>query len=109
MPVSADRGSHDRRLYRPLVWAIFTLFPLYWTVVTSIKAPWPCRAPRPTFIPWVDFEPTLDAFRSIFGGGGGYGVSGMGNVAAADAQLLWRRLRLGACSRSSSARWPPMR
>ena len=38
------------------------------------------QGPRPTFIPWVDFTPTLDAFRSIFGSGGGYGVSGMGNL-----------------------------
>ena len=63
-----------------LVWALFTLFPIYWIFVTSIKSAMAVQGPRPTFIPWVDFTPTLDAFRSIFGSGGGYGVSGMGNL-----------------------------
>jgi multiple sugar transport system permease protein len=62
------------------VWAIFTLFPIYWIFVTSIKSAMAVQGPRPTFIPWVDFTPTLDAFHSIFGSGGGYGVSGMGNL-----------------------------
>lgn len=63
------------------VWAIFTLLPIYWIFVTSIKSAKAVQGPRPTFIPWVDFTPTLDAFRSIFGTGGGYGVSGLGNLA----------------------------
>jgi multiple sugar transport system permease protein len=62
------------------IWALFTLFPIYWIFVTSIKSAMAVQGPRPTFIPWVDFTPTLDAFRSIFGSGGGYGVSGLGNL-----------------------------
>jgi multiple sugar transport system permease protein len=64
-----------------VAWALFTLFPLYWTIVTSIKPQAAVSAPAPTFIPWVQFTPTLQPFRDIFGGGEGYGVSGMGDVA----------------------------
>jgi multiple sugar transport system permease protein len=64
-----------------VAWALFTLFPLYWTIVTSIKPQAAVSAPTPTFIPWVQFTPTLQPFRDIFGGGEGYGVSGMGDVA----------------------------
>jgi multiple sugar transport system permease protein len=63
-----------------IAWALFTLFPLYWTIITSVKPQAAVSAPTPTFIPWVQFEPTLQPFRDIFGGGEGYGVSGMGDV-----------------------------
>jgi multiple sugar transport system permease protein len=63
-----------------VVFALFTLFPIYWTVITSVKPQSAVSAPTPTFIPWVEFQPTLQPFRDIFGGGEGYGVSGMGDV-----------------------------
>jgi multiple sugar transport system permease protein len=63
-----------------VVFALFTLFPIYWTVITSVKPQSAVAAPAPTFIPWVQFQPTLQPFRDIFGGGEGYGVSGMGDV-----------------------------
>lgn len=63
-----------------ILWTVFTLFPLYWTTITSIKSSQTVNLPVPTFIPWVQFEPTLQPFRDIFGEGQGYGVSGMGNV-----------------------------
>ena len=63
-----------------IFWTAFTLFPLYWTTITSIKSSQTVNLPVPTFIPWVQFEPTLQPFRDIFGEGEGYGVSGMGNV-----------------------------
>lgn len=63
-----------------ILFALFTLFPIYWTVITSVKPQAAVAAPTPTFIPWVQFQPTLQPFRDIFGGGEGYGVSGMGDV-----------------------------
>src|SRR5215213_10132022 len=63
-----------------IFWTAFTLFPLYWTTITSIKSSQTVNLPVPTFIPWVQFQPTLQPFRDIFGGGEGYGVNGMGNV-----------------------------
>jgi multiple sugar transport system permease protein len=47
-------------------WFVIVAFPLYWMVITAFKE----RAdvfPWPTFIPWIDFEPTLSAFRTVFG------------------------------------------
>ena len=45
-----------------LLWALFTLFPIFWTFVTSVKSPRAVNSPTPTFLPWVDFEPTLKTF-----------------------------------------------
>ncbi len=45
-------------------WAFITLFPLYWVLVTAFKSP-PAVNGGPTYIPWVDFEPTLQAWRDI--------------------------------------------
>jgi len=63
-----------------VIWGLFTLFPIYWTVITSVKPQAAVSAPNPTFVPWLQFAPTLQPFRDIFGGGEGYGVSGMGDV-----------------------------
>jgi multiple sugar transport system permease protein len=79
-------------------WTIFTLLPLYWIFVTSIKSARAVQGARPTFIPWVDFTPTLNAFRSIFGTGGGYGVSGLG-----DLGLLMRNSFFAALGSASLA------
>lgn len=48
------------------IWSIVVAFPLYWMLITAFKQR-PDVFPLPTFIPWVDFTPTLDAFRTIFG------------------------------------------
>lgn len=61
-------------------WTLFAIFPIYWTVITSVKPQQAVSGPRPTFFPWVDFQPTLQPFMDIFGSGEGYGVSGMGNL-----------------------------
>jgi multiple sugar transport system permease protein len=54
--------------YIPLtLWAIFVIFPLYWVVITAFKdnssiyggAKW---------LPFVDYHPTVSAWRSILGG-----------------------------------------
>ena len=49
-----------------VIWAIIVVFPLYWMVITAFKQR-PDVFPFPTFVPWVDFTPTLSAFESIFG------------------------------------------
>jgi multiple sugar transport system permease protein len=49
-----------------LFWTVIVLFPLYWLVVTSFKLPIQVDA-GPKYIPFVDFKPTLDAWRYIFG------------------------------------------
>jgi multiple sugar transport system permease protein len=46
-------------------WALVVLFPLYWIVVTSFKEPVHVYA-GPTYLPFVDFQPSLHAWRYIF-------------------------------------------
>jgi multiple sugar transport system permease protein len=47
-------------------WTLIVLFPLYWLVVTSFKQPIDVDT-GPKYIPFVDFQPTLDPWRYIFG------------------------------------------
>jgi multiple sugar transport system permease protein len=47
-----------------LAWSFVVLFPIYWLVVTSFKTPYQVDK-GPFFIPFVDFQPTLDAWRYI--------------------------------------------
>ena len=47
-----------------LGWAAVVLFPIYWLVVTSLKTPYDVDT-GPFYVPFVDFQPTLDAWRYI--------------------------------------------
>ncbi len=46
-------------------WTFIVLFPLYWVAVTSIKLPVHVND-GPVYLPWVDFKPSLHAWRYIF-------------------------------------------
>lgn len=46
-------------------WTIFVLFPIYWVVITSFKDAAAVNQ-GPYYIPFVDFQPTLDAWRVQF-------------------------------------------
>jgi len=48
-----------------LFWTFVVLFPLYWLIVTSVKLPIQVDS-GPVYIPWVDFQPSLHAWRYIF-------------------------------------------
>lgn len=50
-----------------LFWAIVTLFPLYWVIITAFKPPTGVVA-GPTYLPFIDFQPTLQAWRDILAG-----------------------------------------
>lgn len=53
-------------LYAVLIfWTFVVLFPLYWMATTSIKSPIQVND-GPFYIPFVDFEPTLDAWDWAF-------------------------------------------
>jgi multiple sugar transport system permease protein len=47
-----------------LAWSAVVLFPIYWLVVTSFKTPYDVDR-GPFYLPFVDFQPTLDAWRYI--------------------------------------------
>jgi multiple sugar transport system permease protein len=46
-------------------WTVVVLFPLYWLAVTSLKLPIQVNS-GPAFVPFVDFQPTLENWRYIF-------------------------------------------
>src|SRR6476469_6310636 len=46
-------------------WAAVVLFPLYWLVVTSFKQPLQVNS-GPVYLPYIDFQPTLDNWHYIF-------------------------------------------
>jgi ABC-type glycerol-3-phosphate transport system permease component len=47
-----------------IAWSLVVLFPLYWLAVTSLKQPVQVDK-GPFYIPFVDFQPTLDAWKNI--------------------------------------------
>ena len=47
------------------IWSIFVLFPLYWVVITSFKDAAAVNQ-GPYYIPFVDFQPNLNAWRAQF-------------------------------------------
>jgi multiple sugar transport system permease protein len=49
------------------LWAFLTLFPLYWVLVTAFKTP-PAVVGGPTYLPFVDFQPSLQAWYDILAG-----------------------------------------
>jgi multiple sugar transport system permease protein len=46
-------------------WTLVVLFPIYWLIVTSVKLPIQVDS-GPVYIPFVDFQPSLHAWRYIF-------------------------------------------
>lgn len=58
-----QRGSTKRGLIFLLClgWFLVTMFPIYWTLITSFKPPTAVSG-GPTYLPWIDFEPTLQAW-----------------------------------------------
>jgi multiple sugar transport system permease protein len=56
-----------------IVWSTFVLTPLMWAVVTSFKPPAAVNNGA-TFIPWVQFKPTLNGWKDILG------ISGYANL-----------------------------
>ena len=46
-------------------WATVVLFPLYWVVITSFKLPIDVAYP-PKYLPFIDYQPSLHAWRYIF-------------------------------------------
>lgn len=50
-----------------VVWSLIVLFPLYWALIMSFKSQ-AAIFEGATFIPWVDFEPTLEPWIGVFSG-----------------------------------------
>lgn len=53
-----------------LLWSAFVIAPFLWALTTSFKTANGVTA-GPTYIPFVDYEPSLAAWQGLFGSGGG--------------------------------------
>ena len=65
---SAFRPSPFHALLSYIVlglWAAIVLFPLYWVVITSFKEPFQVNN-GPRYLPFIDFQPSLHAWKYIF-------------------------------------------
>jgi multiple sugar transport system permease protein len=49
------------------IWTFICLFPIYWVVITSIKQPIAVFQ-GPKYFPWIDFKPTLNAWKFLLTG-----------------------------------------
>lgn len=47
------------------IWSVFVLFPIYWVVITSFKDAAAVNQ-GPFYVPFLDFQPNLNAWRSQF-------------------------------------------
>ena len=47
------------------VWSLVVILPLFWMVTTAFKTQ-ASIFPVPRYLPWIDFEPVLDAFHTVF-------------------------------------------
>jgi len=61
------RGYRRTGFILALVWFFLSIFPLYFVLVTAFKPPL-AVSQGPTYLPFVDFQPTLQAFRDAFAG-----------------------------------------
>ena len=64
---------NENRIFRrlgliiALIWLFFCLFPLWWVLVTAFKPPI-AVSEGATYLPFIDFWPTLNAFHEAFSG-----------------------------------------
>lgn len=49
------------------LWALVCLFPIYWVIITSLKLPIAVFQ-GPKYFPWIDFQPTLNAWKFLLTG-----------------------------------------
>ena len=54
-----------------IVWATIVIFPIYWLFITSFKLPEDVKF-YPTYLPWIDFNPSLHAWENILFGDSEY-------------------------------------
>ncbi len=55
-----------------IFWSFFVLFPLYWVFITSFKLPLDVND-GPVYLPFIDFQPNLHAWRDVL-------VTGLGDT-----------------------------
>lgn len=66
MGIQARRRLSNTISYTVLIlWSLILFFPIYWVVIASFKSQIDF-AVKSRYVPWVDFQPTLQAWRYLF-------------------------------------------
>jgi multiple sugar transport system permease protein len=63
-PLEMSRGRKVVAYALLIGWTIVVLFPIYWLAITSLKQPIQVDN-GPVYVPFLDFKPTLDAWKYI--------------------------------------------
>lgn len=71
---------------------LFFMFPLYWILISSFKERGDVITSTPTYIPWVQFEPTLDNYTDLFISRSGDAGEGSTVTTSADVSEFRERL-----------------
>jgi len=58
-----------------LVWSCFVVFPFLWALTTSFKTANGVTGGA-TWIPWLQYEPSMHGWKTLFGGAGGTDITG---------------------------------
>lgn len=75
-----------------LIVFVFFMFPLYWILVSSFKTRADIVSTTPTYIPFVEFEPTLDNYLDVFISRTGEDLEGGTTTSSADVSEFRDRL-----------------
>ena len=71
---------------------LFFMFPLYWILISSFKTRADIVTTTPTYLPYIEFEPTLNNYRDVLFGGAR--ASGEGSTVTSSADVSGFRDRL---------------
>ncbi len=71
---------------------LFFMFPLYWILISSFKTRADIVSTTPTYLPYVEFEPTMNNYRDVLFGGAT--ASGEGSTVTSSADVSEFRDRL---------------
>lgn len=78
--MTAERigGTSPLRYVVVFAWAVFALFPLYWTLITAFKLPKDIFR-GPFYLPGIDFAPTMNSFHYLLTTGSSDFFHGLAN------------------------------
>ena len=88
-----------------LAWMLITLFPLYWVVITAFKTP-PAVSGGATYLPFIDFQPTIHNLVELFTGQRGNFIKPFLNSALVGLSATFLSVLLGSMAAYALVRFP---
>ncbi|MGP1397091.1 MAG: carbohydrate ABC transporter permease [Inquilinaceae bacterium] len=88
-----------------LIWFLITLFPFYWTLITSFKPPNAVNG-GPTYLPFIDFQPTVKAYLDAASGSRGDFVRPFVNSTLIGLSATFLSVLMGSMAAYALVRFP---